>query len=144
MINSERLHRLIDVLESIRSPNGPLHEQLCTQTTQMSETTMSHGLQVALRHWDRPGLERLCAEETPHLTGAIVPRVAGVVLGGVLPPSHIQAIAYPFLLGASVVVKAPASDALFPKLFVESTRILQKTYYSNHLGYLSSSLWDPM
>ncbi len=86
----------------------------------MTAQTMAEGLDISLSGWDVTGLHALWSEEQPYLEGGYRPRLAAVVLGGVLPPSHIQAIAYPWLLGAEVIVKQPSADPLFPRLFCEA------------------------
>jgi hypothetical protein len=83
----------------------------------MAADTMARGLDVSLQDWDASGLFALWELESPHLIDAVMPRVVGVVLGGVLPPSHLQALAYPLLLGARIIVKPPQADPLFTDLF---------------------------
>ena len=51
---------------------------------------------------------------------AVRPSSALVVLGGVLPPSHLQAVLRPWLLGAEVLVKAPNQDLGFPAYLAAS------------------------
>ncbi len=78
-------------------------------------------LECSLRPWTDPA--RLVAAalddlgpERPEVE-LIPPLVAHVVLAGVVPASHVQAMAYPWLLGAHVRVKAPSMDPHFPALF---------------------------
>lgn len=74
---------------------------------------MAEGLTISLGPWDETGLMALWSAEQPYLDGGLAPRLAAVVLGGVLPPSHVQAIAYPWLLGADIIVKRPSRDPWF-------------------------------
>ena len=116
----DRIHRLAGAIERFRSEGDVLRERLLSETPHMSPETMAAGLDLSLGPWDETGLSALWSEEQPYLGDGIFPDLAVVILGGVLPPSHVQAIAYPYLLGAEVIVKHPSADALFPSLFAEA------------------------
>ena len=113
-----RIQRFARAIERLRTVGDPLHERLCAETPHMAPEVMSRGLNVSLAGWDEAGLTALWTEAQPHLQGAIRPSRATVILGGVLPPSHVQALAYPYLLGAELQVKAPQADSLFLSLFL--------------------------
>ncbi len=120
MSAQDRIHRLAGAIARFRSPDDAMRQRLCAETEHMAPETMATGLDVSLAGWDETGLTALWSEAQPYLQSAVRPALAAVVLGGVLPPSHIQAIGYPFLLGAEVIVKHPSSDPLFPTLFAEA------------------------
>ena len=113
----QRVQRLSRAIHCFKTPGDPIRERLCSETPHMSPETMARGLDVSLQGWNASGLLALWEEESPHLTDAVIPRVVGVVLGGVLPPSHLQAMAYPLFLGARIIVKPPQADPLFTDLF---------------------------
>ena len=115
--NRDRIDRLASAIAAFRSPGDSHRKRLCDETPHMTPETMSRGLDLSLEGWDVEGLQALWAQESPHLRDAVFPQVVGVVLGGVLPPSHLQAMVYPLMLGARIVVKAPSADPLFPALF---------------------------
>ncbi len=116
----ERIHQLASAIDRFRTPGDPLRERLLAETPHMHGEIMAHSLDLALEGWDEPGIASLWSEESVALDGAITPELVAVVLGGVLPPSHIQAIAYAYLLGAEVIVKHASQDPLFPALFAEA------------------------
>lgn len=116
----DRINRLARAVDRFRRDGSSLRERLCAETPHMAGETMAAGLDMALEPWDETGIAALWSEEQPYLAGGHGPALAAVVLGGVLPPSHIQAIAYPWLLGAEVIVKHPSADPLFPRLFAEA------------------------
>lgn len=117
MSASERIHQLARAIGRFRDPGDPLRHRLCDETPHMSAEVMAAGLDASLAAWDEAGIAALWSEEQPYIAAGTRPTLAAVVLGGVLPPSHIQAIAYPFLLGAELIVKHPSADPLFPRLF---------------------------
>ena len=120
MSASQRIHRLAAAIARFKTPGDALRERLLDETPHMARDTMAAGLDLSLAGWDETGIAALWSEEQPHLSGAVRPSLVAVVLGGVLPPSHIQAIAYPFLLGAELIVKTPARDPLFCELFSQA------------------------
>ncbi len=120
MTQHARVHRLAQAISRLSDPGDKLHQRLCAETPHMAPETMSSGLVASLTPWDETGLSALVAEEQSYCSGGIPPQLCLVVLGGVLPPSHIQAIAYPYLLGAEIIVKHPSRDPLFPAIFSEA------------------------
>jgi hypothetical protein len=117
---SARIHRLAAVTQRLRTHGDALREQVCRDTPHMLPDVMAEGLDVSLADWDEAGLASLWSEEQTYMEGAVLPRLVAVVLGGVLPPSHLQAVCYPYLLGADVIVQHPSADPLFPQLLADA------------------------
>jgi hypothetical protein len=115
-----RIHTLATAISRLVDPDDELHQRLCRETPHMSPETMSKGLITSLTPWDEIGLSALYAEEQAYCAGGVPPQLCLVVLGGVLPPSHIQAMAYPYLLGSELIVKYPSRDPLFASIFAEA------------------------
>ena len=120
MTQRARVHRLAGAIRRLADPGDKLHQKLCEETPHMSPETMSKGLVMSLGPWDETGISALVAEEQNYCAGGVPPQLCLVVLGGVLPPSHVQAIAYPYLLGAELIVKHPSRDPLFAAVFAEA------------------------
>lgn len=120
MTDSDRIHRLARAIERFLTPGDVLRERLCAETPHMAPETMALGLDVSLEGWDEAGIASLWSEEQAYMEGGLPPDLVAVILGGSLPPSHVQAMAYPYLLGAELIVKHPADDALFPMLFAQA------------------------
>ena len=120
MNSRARIHTLARAIGRLADPKDELHQRLCRDTPHMASETMSRGLIASLTPWDETGISALYAEEQSYCAGGVPPQLCLVVLGGVLPPSHIQAMAYPYLLGAELIVKYPSRDPLFAKVFAEA------------------------
>lgn len=118
MTVESRVLRLSQAVGTFCNP-GPTLEKLCNETPHMAPESMARGLKDSLAGWSESGIRALWEQEQPFLAGAQFPSKVAVILGGVLPPSHIQAIAYPYLLGADVMVQYPSADPVFPVLFSE-------------------------
>ena len=113
-----RLQRLAYAISEFADPTTQEHQTFCRHSLHMTSAVMSEGLQVSLGPWNAAGLIALKDAEEAYTRGGIRPHSVMVVLGGVLPPSHIQAISYPYLLGARVYVKPPSADRTFAERFV--------------------------
>jgi hypothetical protein len=120
MSQHKRIYRLAEAIRCFLTPGDDYRERLCTGTSAMTSETMAAGLDASLSSWDETGIAALCSEEEAYMRGGVAPELVAVILGGVLPPSHIQAIAYPYLLGAEVIVKHSSADPLFPSLLANA------------------------
>lgn len=104
--------------ELLRS-GSELNTQALGTNTHFDAETWQAGLERAVTPW--ADAQALLGAMEGDLHGhlgrtAVPPSSALVVLGGVLPPSHLQAVLRPWLLGADVLVKAPSQDPGFPAL----------------------------
>lgn len=116
---SVRCDELSAAVRRLLDRADPLHERLVRQSPYFHADTLEAGLSLSLGGWTSG--ERLYRHVRAQVhASAVPPQRAVVVLGGVLPPSHVQAIAYPFCLGADVLIKPPSADPLFPALFAEA------------------------
>jgi hypothetical protein len=117
-----RAHEAARWLTELLRPGSELNAQALRTNTHFDAATWQAGLIRAVAPWaDAEALLGALEAELHALADvAVLPTSALVVLGGVLPPSHLQAVLRPWLLGADVLVKAPSQDPAFPALLAAS------------------------
>lgn len=121
MSGAQRARAFGAAIGRLLNPADRLHQRLLAETTTMAPETMRVGLARSLGGWTPRAMIALLHADRERLATALPPRQVAVILAGSLPPSHVQAVAYPYLLGASVFVKPPSADPVFPQLLAEAT-----------------------
>lgn len=120
---AERAERFARAVGAFLDPGDPARARYLAASPHFHPDLLSRSLERSLRPWADPArlVEALQAEcAAPPGVTLVPPERVAVVLGGVVAASHVQAMAYPWLHGASLALKAPAADPLFPALFADA------------------------
>jgi len=118
-----RAHEAASWLSALVRVGSTENTQALATNTHFDAATWQAGLARTVAPWaDAAALVDAMSSDL-HGEGALCavrPSSALVVLGGVLPPSHLQAVLRPWLLGAEVLVKAPSQDLGLPAYLAAS------------------------